>query len=69
VHISYNKYQIVYANLIEGKNLSTDHRLVPYAVFTDPQLGRVGPSETEARLAGHKLKGRQDPEVLGRPDE
>jgi pyruvate/2-oxoglutarate dehydrogenase complex dihydrolipoamide dehydrogenase (E3) component len=55
-HISYNDYQIVYANLIEGKSLSTDHRLVPYAVFTDPQLGRVGLTEKEARAAGHKLK-------------
>jgi dihydrolipoamide dehydrogenase len=55
-HISYNDYQIVYANLIEGKNLTTDGRLVPYAVFTDPQLGRVGLTEKEARAAGHKLK-------------
>src|SRR5262249_20376044 len=55
-HISYNDYQIVYANLIEGKALTTDNRLVPYAVFTDPQLGRVGLTEREARAAGHKLK-------------
>jgi pyruvate/2-oxoglutarate dehydrogenase complex dihydrolipoamide dehydrogenase (E3) component len=55
-HISYNDYQIVYANLIEGKNLTTDGRLVPYSVFTDPQLGRVGLTEKEARAAGHKLK-------------
>src|SRR5262245_52757234 len=55
-HISYNDYQIVYANLIETQNLTTDHRLVPYAVFTDPQLGRVGLTEKEARAAGHKLK-------------
>src|SRR5262245_34922930 len=55
-HISFNDYQIVYANLIEGKNLTTDHRLVPYAVFTDPQLGRVGVTEKEARAAGRKLK-------------
>jgi pyruvate/2-oxoglutarate dehydrogenase complex dihydrolipoamide dehydrogenase (E3) component len=55
-HISYNDYQIVYANLIEGKNHSIDHRLVPYAVFTDPQLGRVGMTEKEARAAGYKLK-------------
>jgi pyruvate/2-oxoglutarate dehydrogenase complex dihydrolipoamide dehydrogenase (E3) component len=55
-HISYNDYQIVYANLIEGKNLSIDHRLVPYSVFTDPQLGRVGLSEREARATGRKLK-------------
>jgi pyruvate/2-oxoglutarate dehydrogenase complex dihydrolipoamide dehydrogenase (E3) component len=55
-HISYNDYQIVYGNLIEGKSLSTDNRLVPYAVFTDPQLGRVGMTEKEARAAGRKLK-------------
>jgi pyruvate/2-oxoglutarate dehydrogenase complex dihydrolipoamide dehydrogenase (E3) component len=55
-HISFNDYQIVYGNLIEGKDLSTDRRLVPYAVFTDPQLGRVGLTEQEARAAGHKLK-------------
>ena len=55
-HISFNDYQIVYGNLVEGKNLSTDHRLVPYAVFTDPQLGRVGMTEKEARAAGYKLK-------------
>jgi pyruvate/2-oxoglutarate dehydrogenase complex dihydrolipoamide dehydrogenase (E3) component len=55
-HISYNDYQIVYGNLIEGKSLSTDNRLVPYAVFTDPQLGRVGMTEREARATGRKLK-------------
>jgi len=55
-HISYNDYQIVYANLIEEKHLSTDHRLVPYCVFTDPQLGGVGMTEKEARARGYKLK-------------
>src|SRR5262249_13163902 len=46
----------VSANLMEKKTLTTDGRLVPYAVFTDPQLGRVGLTEKEARSAGHKLK-------------
>ena len=55
-HISYNDYQIVYANLIEGKDLTTADRLVPYAVFTDPQLGRVGLTEKEARATGRRLK-------------
>lgn len=55
-HISYNDYQIVSANLIEGKDLSTDHRLVPYAVFTDPQLGCVGMTEKEARASGRPLQ-------------
>jgi pyruvate/2-oxoglutarate dehydrogenase complex dihydrolipoamide dehydrogenase (E3) component len=55
-HISYNDYQIVYANLIETQDQSTKGRVVPYAVFTDPQLGRVGLTEKEARAAGYKLK-------------
>jgi pyruvate/2-oxoglutarate dehydrogenase complex dihydrolipoamide dehydrogenase (E3) component len=55
-HISYNDYQIVSANLIEGKNRDTDNRIVPYAVFTDPQLGRVGMTEKEARATGRPLK-------------
>lgn len=55
-HISYNDYQIVYANVVEGQSLTTAGRPVPYAVFTDPQLGRVGMTEKEARAAGHKLK-------------
>jgi pyruvate/2-oxoglutarate dehydrogenase complex dihydrolipoamide dehydrogenase (E3) component len=55
-HISYNDYQIIWANLIEGKNLSIDHRIVPYCLFTDPQLGSVGLTEKEARAKGYKLK-------------
>ena len=55
-HISYNDFQIVYGNLVEGKNLSTENRLVPYCVFTDPQLGGVGMTEKEARARGYKLK-------------
>lgn len=55
-HISYNDFQIVYANAVEGKNLNTENRLVPYCVFTDPQLGGVGVTEKEARAKGHKLK-------------
>jgi pyruvate/2-oxoglutarate dehydrogenase complex dihydrolipoamide dehydrogenase (E3) component len=55
-HISYNDYQIIYGNLVEKKNLSIRDRMVPYAVFTDPQLGRVGLTEKQARDAGRKLK-------------
>ncbi|MFB3855659.1 MAG: mercuric reductase [Vicinamibacterales bacterium] len=55
-HISYDDYQIVYGNLLEGKNLSIAGRIVPYAVFTDPQLGRVGMTEKEARATKRKLK-------------
>jgi len=55
-HISYNDFQIVYANLVEGKNLTSANRYVPYCVFTDPQLGGVGLTEKEARAKGYKLK-------------
>jgi pyruvate/2-oxoglutarate dehydrogenase complex dihydrolipoamide dehydrogenase (E3) component len=55
-HISYNDYQIVFANLIEGKSRSIANRYVPYSVFTDPQLGGVGLTEKEARAKGFKLK-------------
>ncbi len=55
-HIAYNDFQIVFGNLYEGKDLATDQRLVPYAVYTSPELGRVGMTEKEARAGGHKLK-------------
>lgn len=55
-HISYNDFQIVYGNIYEGKNLSTAERIVPYAVYTDPTLGRVGLTEKAAREQGKKLK-------------
>ncbi len=55
-HISYNDFQIVYGNLIEGKNLTIENRPVPYCLFTDPQLGGVGMTEKEARAKGFKLK-------------
>jgi pyruvate/2-oxoglutarate dehydrogenase complex dihydrolipoamide dehydrogenase (E3) component len=55
-HISYDDYQIVYANLLEGKRVGIEGRIVPYSVFTDPQLGRVGMTEKEARAAKRPLK-------------
>ncbi len=55
-HISYNDYQIVYGNVYDGRSLRVSDRLIPYAVFTDPQLGRVGMTEKEARASGKKIK-------------
>lgn len=48
-HISYDDFRIIRTNLLEGGNATTDGRLVPYTVFIDPQLGRIGMSETEAK--------------------
>jgi pyruvate/2-oxoglutarate dehydrogenase complex dihydrolipoamide dehydrogenase (E3) component len=55
-HISYNDFQILYGNIVDGKNLTIENRYVPYSLFTDPQLGRVGLTEKDARAAGRKLK-------------
>lgn len=48
-HISYDDFRILRANLIENGEMSTQGRLVPYTMYTDPQLGRVGISEQEAK--------------------
>jgi pyruvate/2-oxoglutarate dehydrogenase complex dihydrolipoamide dehydrogenase (E3) component len=50
-HISYDDFRVLRTNLIEGGNRSTHGRMLPYTVFTDPQLGRIGLTETEARDA------------------
>ena len=55
-HISYDDFRIVRDNLLEGKDASTTGRLVPYVVYIDPQLGRVGLTEAEARKQGHEVK-------------
>ncbi len=55
-HISYDDYRIVVANVLKGGNRSTEDRIVPYTVFTDPQLGRVGLSEKDARDKGYNVK-------------
>jgi pyruvate/2-oxoglutarate dehydrogenase complex dihydrolipoamide dehydrogenase (E3) component len=48
-HISYDDFRIIRTNLLEGGNATTVARFVPYTVFIDPQLGRIGISEVEAR--------------------
>jgi len=55
-HISYDDYRIIRTNLIEKGNATTRGRLVPYTVFIDPQLGRVGMTETEASAQYKKIR-------------
>ncbi len=55
-HISYNDYTIVYRNLIEKQNLNINDRPVPYCMFTDPELGRVGITEAQAKEQGRDYK-------------
>lgn len=51
-HTSYNDYEIVAANLLEGADRKWTDRVPVYALYTDPPLGRVGMSEAEIRKAG-----------------
>ena len=55
-HIAYDDYRIVNANVLEGGDASREGRLLPYTVFIDPQLGRVGLSEQEARAQGRDIR-------------
>jgi pyruvate/2-oxoglutarate dehydrogenase complex dihydrolipoamide dehydrogenase (E3) component len=55
-HISYDDFRILRANLLEKGNASITGRLLPYTVFIDPQLGRVGMTEAEARATGRKIR-------------
>jgi pyruvate/2-oxoglutarate dehydrogenase complex dihydrolipoamide dehydrogenase (E3) component len=55
-HISYDDFRILRKNLLEGGNATTKGRLVPYTIFIDPQLGRVGITETEARSQGLRTR-------------
>ena len=53
-HASWNDFRIL-RDLLAGKEASTSGRLVPWAVFTTPELGHVGLTEAQARAAGHEV--------------
>ena len=55
-HISYDDYRVLKANLLEGGDRSIAGRMLPYCVFIDPQLGRIGLSENQAREQGRKVR-------------
>jgi len=55
-HISYDDFRIIRTNLIEKGSATIAGRIVPYTVFIDPQLGRVGMSETESREQGRQVR-------------
>jgi pyruvate/2-oxoglutarate dehydrogenase complex dihydrolipoamide dehydrogenase (E3) component len=55
-HISYDDFRIIRTNVIEKGNASIAGRLLPYTVFIDPQLGRIGMRETEAGKTGRKIR-------------
>jgi pyruvate/2-oxoglutarate dehydrogenase complex dihydrolipoamide dehydrogenase (E3) component len=55
-HISYYDYRILKSNLIDGGDRKVSDRQVPYVTYIDPQLGRVGLSEREAREQGRRYQ-------------
>ncbi len=55
-HISYDDFRIIRSNLLEKKAATTKNRMVPYTLFIDPQLGRIGLTETEARAQGCNIR-------------
>lgn len=54
-HLSFDDYRVLHANLVGGEKVSMLDRIVPYAVFIDPQLGRVGMTERQAREEGRDI--------------
>ena len=55
-HVSYDDYLVIFDNLVNRKNRIIDNRVVPYALYTDPELGGFGLTEREARAKGYRLK-------------
>ncbi len=55
-HIAYDDFRILRTNLLENGSASTEGRMVPYTMFIDPQLARVGLSEREAKEAGIEVR-------------
>ena len=69
-HTSYNDFEIVAENLLDGAQRTATDRIPCYALFTDPPLGRVGMSAGQAVATGRKVKvGRRAMKNVGRAVE
>src|SRR5215831_12507768 len=69
-HTSYNDYEIVAANLLDGDRRRVSDRITAYALYIDPPLGRAGMTETEVRKSGRKaLIGKRPMTRVGRAVE
>ena len=55
-HISYDDFRILRTNLIDKGSATTEGRLLPYTVFIDPQLGRIGITEAQAREQNKNIR-------------
>ena len=54
-HTSYDDFRVLLSQMVGDGSRTTD-RIVPYAIFTDPELGRAGMTEREAREAGYEVE-------------
>ena len=69
-HTSYNDFEIVAANLLDGDDRKVSDRITAYALYTDPPLGRAGMTEKEVRRSGRKaLVGKREMERVSRARE
>jgi dihydrolipoamide dehydrogenase len=55
-HIAYNDHLVLLKNLVDKKEATIKDRPVPYCMFTDPQLGRIGLTEKQAKEKGYEVK-------------
>ena len=55
-HISYDDFRVFEENVIQKGNATRKDRMEPYTVFMDPQLGRIGLTEKEAKKKGLKVR-------------
>ncbi len=55
-HVSYDDYRVLKTNLIDGGSRSIEGRPLPYCVFIDPHLGRIGASEKDLKKQGVKYR-------------
>ncbi len=54
-HTAYNDFEIVAANLLDHDDRTLSERLVGYALYTDPPLGRVGMTQAQAEKTGRPI--------------
>ena len=54
-HTAFNDFEIIAANLLDGDQRKVSDRILGYALYIDPPLGRVGMGEAEAKKAGHNI--------------
>ena len=73
-HVAFDDFRVVRDNLNGGSRTTRD-RLIPFCMFTDPELARVGLNESEAKSAGHRISPGEDthggaycaPSLLAKP--